>query len=89
MLLWYLYFYFLKKLTGEKSFFMAAMAAVCLGLICFLFSEQLNIRSAALRFPNERLVETKNSVYGNLAVTRTGDQLNFYESGLSVGTNQG
>ena len=67
---------------------MAAMAAACLGLICFLFSGQLNIRSAALRFPNEKLVETKNSIYGNLAVTRTGHQLNFYESGLSVGTNQ-
>jgi spermidine synthase len=33
-------------------------------------------------------VETKNSIYGNLAITRTGAQLNFYESGLSVGTNQ-
>ncbi len=79
---------FFEKMAGKKYFFMAAMLAACLGLVCFLFSEQLNVRSAALRFPNERLVETKNSIYGNLAVTRTGDQLNFYESGLSVGTNQ-
>ena len=67
---------------------MAAMATACLGLVCFLCSQQLNIRSAALRFPNEQLMETKNSVYGNLAVTRTGNQLNFYESGLPVGTSQ-
>jgi spermidine synthase len=74
--------------SGNPYFFIGAILAACLGLICFLFSGPLNVRSAALRFPNEKLVETKNSVYGNLAVTRTGRQLNFYESGLSVGTNQ-
>ena len=46
------------------------------------------MRTAALRFPNAQLVETKNSIYGNLAVTRTGHQLNFYESGLGIGTDK-
>ena len=77
-----------EKLSERKYFLIAAMVVACLGLICFLCSEQLNIRSAALRFPNEQLVETKNSIYGNLALTRTGQQLNFYESGLIVGTDK-
>ena len=33
-------------------------------------------------------METKNSIYGNLALTRTANQLNFYESGLIVGTDK-
>lgn len=79
---------FFEKVAGKRYFFMAAMAAACVGLMCFLFSEQLNMRTAALRFPNAQLVETKNSIYGNLAVTRTGHQLNFYESGLGIGTDK-
>jgi spermidine synthase len=79
---------FFEKEAEKKIFFIAAMAMACVGFGCFLCSEQLNIRSAALRFPNEQLMETKNSVYGNLAVTRTGHQLNFYESGLAVGTDK-
>jgi len=79
---------FFEKVAGKRYFFMAAMAAVCLGLMCFLFSQQLNFCSAALRFPKEQLVETKNSIYGNLATTRTGHQLNFYESGLGIGTDK-
>jgi spermidine synthase len=78
----------IEKMAVKKYFLLAAIAAVCLGLICFIFSQQLNMRSAALRFPNEQLMETKNSIYGNLAVTRTSDQFNFYESGLLVGTDK-
>ncbi|MDE2008937.1 MAG: hypothetical protein KGJ09_02540 [Candidatus Omnitrophica bacterium] len=74
--------------AAKKQFFIAAMAAAFWCLACFLFSGPLNFRTAALRFPNEQLVETKNSVHGNLAVTRTGDQLNFYESGMPVGTDK-
>lgn len=76
------------KPIGRIYFFSAAIVVVCLGFICLLDSQELNIRTAALRFPNEELLETRNSVYGNLAVTHTGQQLNFYESGLSVGTNK-
>lgn len=38
------------------------------------------------RFPN--LVEVENSRYGQIAVTKTGEQYNFYESGLLVGSNR-
>ena len=79
---------FSEKLSERKYYLYAAMVIACLGLICFLCSEQLNTRSAALRFPNEQLVEIKNSIYGNLALTRTAQQLNFYESGLIVGTDK-
>ena len=77
-----------EKVPGRKYYYMAVLAAAWLCIFCSLYSEQLNLRSAALRFPNEKLVETRNSIYGNLAITRTGDQFNFYESGLSVGTDK-
>jgi len=79
---------FSEKFAEKKYFLIATIIVACLGAICFVCSEQLNIRSAALRFPNEQLVETKNSIYGNLALTRTAQQLNFYESGLIVGTDK-
>ncbi len=79
---------YFEKVAGKKYFLIAATGAACLGLMCFLYSGQLNVRTAGLRFPNEQLVETKNSIYGNLAVTRTAGQLNFYESGLPVGADK-
>lgn len=78
----------LEKPAYKRYFAVASMVTAGLGVVCFVFSQQLNVRSAALRFPNEQLVETRNSVFGNLAVTRTGDQYNFYESGMPVGTDR-
>ncbi len=33
------------------------------------------------------MLETRNSIYGNIAVTRTGKQVNFYQSGLFSGAD--
>ncbi len=78
----------LKKISAGKWLLIAAGITACLGLGCLMFAEDLNMTSTAMRFPHAQWVETRNSIYGNLAVTRTGRQLDFYESGLSVGTNE-
>ncbi|MBF0503834.1 MAG: hypothetical protein HQL14_01910 [Candidatus Omnitrophica bacterium] len=83
-----LMFLFLEKVAAKKYFLIAAVLTFCLGHICFLFSDQLNIRTAGFRFAQQPLIKTQNSIYGNLALTRTGDQFNFYESGLPVGTDR-
>ena len=54
----------------------------------FVFSENINVQTNQLRFPNQKLVESRNSPYGNIAVTKTKEQYNFYESGLLLGTDK-
>jgi spermidine synthase len=48
-------------------------------------SSRINFKTAKLRFPTETLVTTANSVHGNIAVTRTRQQCNFYQNGLLAG----
>lgn len=52
----------------------------------FPFSASLNNRTLRFRFPN--LVESVNSLYGNISVTQTGGQYNFYEGGVLVSSGQ-
>lgn len=52
----------------------------------FPFPSVLNKKSLKFRFPN--LIESVNSRYGNIAVTKIGKQYNFYESGQFVGSNK-
>ncbi len=47
--------------------------------------ERIGRWTDAWRFPGQTLVESRNSIYGNLAVTAVGRQLNFYENGLLLG----
>lgn len=56
--------------------------------IVFLLARPLNARSAESRFPGQQLVETRNSIYGNLAVTRNGSQYNFFENGLFLSADR-
>jgi len=52
----------------------------------FPLSESLNSQTLKFRYPN--LVETINSRYGSIAVTKIGNQYNFYENGGFIGTNE-
>ena len=40
------------------------------------------------RFANQKLVKSVNTRFGQIAITQTGDQYNFYESGLFIGSTQ-
>ena len=44
-----------------------------------------NLATAAWRFPGQELVESRQSIYGNLAVTAMGGQRNFFENGILLG----
>lgn len=77
-----------KEAGPRKLFFAILFGLAVLGIAGFRESGQINARTAAFRFPNELLIETTNSIYGNLAVTRTGDQYNFYQNGLLAGTGR-
>lgn len=52
----------------------------------FPLSESLNNHILKFRYPN--LIEAVNSRYGNIAITKIGDQYNFYESGSFIGAHE-
>jgi spermidine synthase len=54
----------------------------------FFSSAFLQQRTSQFRFPNETLLQTRNTVHGNVSVTRLGRQCNFYQNGLLLGTDR-
>ncbi len=83
----------IKKLTPQnKSFRFIAGSLIIILIIIFIgisiFSKDINNQTNAFRFPNQKLVILKNSIYGNIAVTKLKDQYNFYESGLFLGAGK-
>lgn len=52
----------------------------------FYYLPDLNHVTLSWQFPN--LVETQNSIYGRIAVTKQNNQFNFFESGTLTGISQ-
>ncbi|MBW3001494.1 fused MFS/spermidine synthase [Candidatus Woesearchaeota archaeon] len=52
--------------------------------ITFLFAVNLDIVSTKMMFKGQELVLQKNSLYGSLVITRSEDQLNFFENGIPL-----
>lgn len=76
--------FFTLKLPREQRRSISAMA---LGLtiaaaLCVLGAKRMNTSTASWRYPGQKLLETRNSIYGKLDVTESAGQFNFYESGL-------
>ncbi len=70
-----------------------APCQIITGILCLIFiflafsniSNNLNDLTQQLRFPNQKLVETTNSLYGNITVTKIKEQYNFFETGSLLG----
>lgn len=74
---------------GKKSFLkILTFIMIILASFSLTISDKIDIQSKKLHFPNQLLIESKNSQYGNIAVTKTGNRYNFYESGLFLGTSE-
>ncbi len=69
----------------RKNRWLPPLAASVLIAVFLISSSFLQLRTSQLRFPNETLLRTQNSVHGNVSVTRLGRQYNFYQSGLLLG----
>ncbi|OGZ32342.1 MAG: hypothetical protein A2V69_02645 [Candidatus Portnoybacteria bacterium RBG_13_40_8] len=74
-----------RKIAGLKFLSIAFFGFF---ILIFIFSPFIDYQTNVFRFPNQTLIESKNSLYGNIAVTQLKDQYNFYESGLFLGTNK-
>lgn len=74
-----------KRFTRFKIILIILLVAF---ISIFLYSNHLNIWTRGLNFPKQTLVESKNTLYGNISITKTNNQYNFYESGLLIGPNK-
>lgn len=74
-----------KQLTFLKT---ATIILLIIFVGIFIWAKDINIETNKLRFPNQQLIESKNSIYGNVAVTKTNSQYNFFESGLLLGADK-
>lgn len=77
---------FLTEKKGVRWFW--ALMAIFFPVWLFWDSASLQQQTSQLRFPNETLVRTENTVRGNVSVTRLGPQYNFYQSGLLLGADR-
>ncbi|MEI8344600.1 MAG: hypothetical protein WCG06_00840 [Candidatus Omnitrophota bacterium] len=67
--------------------------SVCLGAFLVasfspFFTGPLQQTTQNLRFGGQKLVESFNTAYGNLSVTKQGQQYNFYETGQWTGASE-
>ena len=65
----------------------AVIAVTASATVLFLAARPINLRTLRLRFPEQDLVESVNSIHGNVAVTRIAGQHNFFENGLLFGAS--
>jgi spermidine synthase len=49
-----------------------------------VFPVNLDLRSRAFLFPNQTLVQTRDTPYGNIAVSKTGNQYNLFENAIPL-----
>ncbi len=68
--------------AGRRSIIFAGLAIA--GFFVLVFILNLNLRSRSLLFRNQKIIETRDTPYGNLVVTETGDQITIYENGTPV-----
>ncbi|MFC2131951.1 fused MFS/spermidine synthase [Bacteroidota bacterium] len=63
------------------------LSVILIPVIIFLFTYNLEFKSKSSLFPDQELVEQKDTPFGNVAVTGLSDQVNIYESGILSATN--
>ena len=82
----------LTLFSRQRIFLFKFLIYLLLFFSFFLFlsplSGKLQTKFLSLRFRNQELIESANSKYGNIAVTASGPQFNFYQNGLLLGSNR-
>jgi spermidine synthase len=77
---------FFREKKGVRRFWI--LLTVLFPAWLFMSSASLQQQTSQLRFPNEKLIRTENTVHGNVSVTQLGPQYNFYQSGLLLGADR-
>ena len=78
----------IKSLSANKLRTFLAMLGIIIGVLLNSLTYSKIVKTnenATCKYSNETLLETRNSIYGNLAVTERDQQKNFYQNGLEIG----
>lgn len=75
--------YHLPKQFILKGINISLLVLISIGIL-FDHSEILHQFSKELQWKGYNLIASKDSIYGNIAITREGEQYSFYESGLPI-----
>ncbi|MCD4696298.1 MAG: hypothetical protein K8S16_08680 [Bacteroidales bacterium] len=60
------------------------LGLVAIGTAGFILTIDFNTPAFEKLFVNQNVLETKDTPYGNIVVTETGEQYNFYENGIPL-----
>ncbi len=78
-----------KAQLVNRAYFIETLGFILGGILFSLFLVNLQFPwMANFQFKGQNLLESVNSPYGNIAVTKIGEQYNFYESGLLLGSEE-
>jgi len=79
----------LTFIVSLKNRILLAFLVIFFTSLIFLpYLDRLDRISASYNYKGQRLLETKNTLYGSIAVTKIGTQYNFYENGVLLGTTE-
>jgi len=68
--------------AGRRAVLFAGL--IIASFFMLIFFMDLDLRTRSQLFPNQHTIETRDTPYGNLVVTETGDQITIYENGTPV-----
>ena len=66
----------------KRTFLLSGLLTTIFLVLVFILN--LDLHSRSLLFPHQKTIETRDTPYGNLVVTETGDQITIYENGTPV-----
>ncbi|MCD4747469.1 MAG: fused MFS/spermidine synthase, partial [Bacteroidales bacterium] len=75
---------FCLSISEKKFFAKYFILFIFIISIIILFKFNLDDISTKLLFKNQQILFQKDTPYGNLVVTQTGEQINFFENGVSL-----
>ncbi len=75
--------YLLAFHAGSKKLMLSSVLIVAV-VSAFFSSFDLNSITTEMMFPGQEVIHQESSPYGNLVVTKTGRQINFFENGLPL-----
>ena len=79
-------FFYGKRLKSKQLRIVSLTSSIFLFIISLTL--HIDIRLKSFLFPNQKITYLKDTPYGNLVVTRTADQQNFYENNMLLFTTE-
>lgn len=72
---------------NSKNNYLAICCFILSGFISLLFND-IDLVTKNFLFPGQKLIEQRDTPFGNVAITKTGKQLNVFESGILSATSE-